>query len=261
MRRAIRQVFSWILLVTMLCPVQGLAAVTYIRSAVGGTGPEANTVTSASIQVDAGSNRALFAVIGMYTGSGTDFLSSCTFNGGAQSFTPYISYGVPTTPDGRNADTDRHIEIWRLVAPTSTTATVVCTLAAAGTRRMGLAVYYMEGVDQTTPLSGGAVAYGDNAGPAAVTITSATGDLVIDIVQSGASAAPFGSNGTETMDRIDDSMAEGSQYAAGAATVAMQHTIASSTAWMIGGANVKAASGGGGGGCTGGGLLLRGVGC
>lgn len=226
-------------------------AIAVSTTAVGGT-PTAQTVTSGTLTTDGSATGCLIAIIPLYSGGGSDFIDTVTWNVGTpQNFTRVIGSADGTnwsTPDGRNGDTDRHCEVWRLLNPTAATDDVTATAGNFAEPTMEIAVYYLTGVDQTTPITTANIlqAFGSSGTAAVGPVTSAVGGLVIDGVECGVVGSPMSSDGTEIMDRTDTTQAGASSYKDGAASVSFSHTLLVSTDWLNLAVPLNAAAGGGG---------------
>lgn len=106
------------------------------------------------------------------------------------------------------------------------------------------AVFCLAGVDQTTSVENWNSATGESDTPSVV-ITSATDDMVIDVVamtEEGTSLTP-GAGQTEIADvSVEERM--GVSREAGGASITMSWTAPDATVWIIGGASFKAAAAG-----------------
>jgi len=101
----------------------------------------ATTLTLSSVTVPAGSDRILEVAVGLSTS--TSSVSSISFNGSEA----LSSVRVRTQSTGSQS----RAEVWRLVAPTATTANVVITLASSS--NIIATAQPWAGVNQTTPHS------------------------------------------------------------------------------------------------------------
>lgn len=172
-------------------------AVLLDASSTGGT--TAGTTITISHTVAVQSNRALFVAISASTN-----VSGVTFNSVAMSFLGSF-------------DSNR-IKIYKLVAPTEGTYNVVVTIPA-GDASVVVSSWY--NVNQSTPNSGGAGAYGDD-----ITVVSAAGNKVLAFIADSGGL----SNGSVTYGKTflteftDWPQFVGGHYAVGAASVAMTAT-------------------------------------
>jgi Tfp pilus assembly protein PilV len=129
--------------------------------------------------------------------------------------------------------------IYQLVAPaTGTNLPLSVTFAATSSAAVGVTTF--TGVNQTTPLGTCVVANGD-PGPATVTVTSASDELVFDTVASDENLTANASQNVRW--DITTPVHGGGSTKAGASSVTMSWT-AGSTGWAIGAVSVKP-----GGGC------------
>ena len=160
-----------ILGVTQSLPVKDAQANTHTSSS--GT-----TLTNSSFTVASNSNRILIVCAYRYSSGGD--ISGITWNG-SEAFTR-AKFQNGSTETGRT-------EIWYLVNPTATTASVVTTWDASSTRR-GVGVYSFYNVKQTNPI--GVTA--DDDGIATVTTSTITpttaGSMIVDVIGSGSNGAP-----------------------------------------------------------------------
>ena len=244
-----RVVWALLLSLTLGLPAKSVAAVAVSTSATG-TAITGSTVTSALFTVDSTADRLLLVFVMLYSGSGSDYISSCTWNiASPESFTRVIGYNGATwsTPDGRDGVTDRHVEVWRLIAPTAGTDDVTCTANGGAEPAMSLVVLALTDVDQTTPITTANILenFGDSSTASVSSITSATGGLVVEGIQAGGTAAPFTADGTEVMDLSYGSQSSAAYYKAGGASISFSHTLSNSTAWISVGVPINEATGGG----------------
>jgi hypothetical protein len=97
------------------------------------------------------------------------------------------------------------------------------------------------GVDQSSPLGTPVVGNIDNAGPASINVTSATGELVIDCV-AGNDVMNIAANASQSvLWEIDPGsiIPSGSSTKPGAASVNMSWTLSQATDWKLIGVSVK----------------------
>lgn len=127
---------------------------------------------------------------------------------------------------------------WGLVDPTTGANNVVVTIDTSATQSAAGGTAF-SGVDQTTPTEGANTASG-SASPAAVTISSESGDLVACGVASDDDDG-FTAGGTELWQQaaIDDDTTHGAQTYAGSASVNCQWTTDNEN-WAAGGVNLNA---------------------
>lgn len=195
----------------------------------GGAGTNGNT-TSYSVSVTpANSNRVLYAFM---LASNTTAPTSVVFN-----TTETMTSIASGTLDGGA----RGWWLYRLIAPSATTADVTATWAAGVARKLTGFWYY--DVDQTTPND--AADESEGSGTAVQnTVTSEVGDTVVGIVSHVASSTHTEASG-ET-ERLDPSTGDSAIYElAGAASVSFDVTLGTSRAWVCVGLNLNAVAGGG----------------
>lgn len=142
--------------------------------------------------------------------------------------------------------------IWKLVAPATGSNTVVVTGPVSNVH---IVAETWTGVHQTTPLGTFGSATGTSTAPS-VTITSATDEVVTDIV--GASAAlvsntalTVGSGQTSEGTLValsfgGTAVRSGASYETGAASTVMSWTTVGTCSWQIGAVPIKPAASGGG---------------
>ena len=180
------------------------------------------TTTSWSQSIDNGPNRLL--LVGVAFGGTGRTITSMTFGGVNLSFVG--SSGV-----------NRGLEIWKLVNPTVTTATLVANWSG-----LQDAVFWsgsFTNVDQTTPLGTFQSASGSSTAPS-VTVSSATGKLLVDVLAAAGDAGTLTQGGGQTL-ICSGNTGTGSANArgggsskAGASSVTMAWTLGVSQVWNIG---------------------------
>jgi hypothetical protein len=161
--------------------------------------------------------------------------------------------GVAMTKIGEVAYGSNHaISVWELVAPAAGAHTVAPTFTDFNIE--ALVAVSLSGVHQTTPHGTVVTASNANTTPS-VTVSSATGELVVDFVavkQNSTATATVGSGQTQranlatTVNPVIDVRGLVSTEA-GAASVTMDWTLSASESWKAVGVPVKPAGGGGGG--------------
>jgi hypothetical protein len=175
--------------------------------------------------VGAGNDRIL--VVRVSNINATVSVSSVTYGG-----TALTSLASATSGAGA---TNARASIWYLVAPPVGTATVLVTLSAK-TWAIGNSDNY-SGVSQYAPFGPTASATGSSTAPA-VTVTSATGDLVLDAgaAQGAAGAAAGGAGQTissaGTGSATTDVLVFFSTKAGAASSTPMSWTLTSSSPWV-----------------------------
>jgi len=99
-----------------------------------------------------------------------------------------VAYGSQSLMKVRNhesSDGEDRVEIWRLVNPSSGAATITVTMGGTNPESIIVGAATFSGVNQSTPLGTEAVAAardGTGAGHPSVSVSSATGELVFDVV-------------------------------------------------------------------------------
>jgi len=153
--------------------IRGSKAIARVKDAQA-TNSEASsgtTVTISSFTVANNSNRILIVTANIYAGS--EVVTGITWNGNEALARAVFNNDV----DGSSPQ--RRSEIWYLVNPTATTASVVATWASAAIRR-ALGVYSFYNAAQTSPIGVTNTANAD-ASPSTGTLTPTTaGSLIVD---------------------------------------------------------------------------------
>ena len=208
-----------------------------LGSAVAGHITASATLTI-SFALGAGSNRVVY--VGISTGG----------NGTAISGVTYDSDALTELYDDAGGPTFAHIALYRIVeADGLATGTADVVVTAASATDISAIVVAVQDVDQTTPNDAVDSANFDD-GSSANTISSATGDLVVEFAAMGDPSSATTAN-TELADDyfVTSNILIVAQSAAGAASVVLDWTPSQAPGWYRSVAvNVNAASGGGGGG-------------
>lgn len=200
-----------------------------------------NNTTSLTIShtVGSGSDRALYVFVA--SDDGTDDLAGATVTYGGTSLGSPIS----TTSVGAT----NWLYCWRMLAPPSGTANIV--ISSGTNMYLSVIASSWSGVDQTTPNGTiGTFAQTLPASPRTLTVTSATGGVVVDFIHRRAVAALTVDAaqtriGTEVTAVVGSS---GSSYQAGSGSVSMTWTHpAGSPSITQMAVPLNEASGGGGG--------------
>jgi hypothetical protein len=137
--------------------------------------------------------------------------------------------GVPMTSAGivhTNSRTDGFVQLFYLKAPAPGTHAVVVTLTG-GTAAMNAGSVSFTGVDQTTPVRNITTNTGVGTTPA-VTVASASGDMVVDAFASGCTGTFSSSQSLRWLGQVDCDTGGGNggqSTATGAAAVTMGYTI------------------------------------
>ncbi len=181
-----------------------------------------NTVTSLTLShtVAAGSDRVLCVLVG-WRNSGVTALSAVPTFGGNDTTLEVDS--------GGNADA--HATLYYLINPDVTTADIVATWGTAV--NAAIIAYTLTGCDQTTPFSNNA----SNSGTGTATtvdVTSATGELAIDMIDAGVITSPTpGAGQTLIIEELANTNDCASSEEDGSATATMSWTLNVSRVWRM----------------------------
>lgn len=189
-----------------------------------------------------GSNRAV--VVGVSQVTGGLSLGDITVTYGGTSMT-YLGARAS------NDNADGVAWLFGLAAPATGAQTVSVQRSAGGALIAGSVSF--TGVDQSTPFGTAVATAGDNSSgsnPPAATVSSASGNMVVDILAYASSIN--GATGTQQwLKNINNATAANnaaqSTYA-GASSVTAQYNPTAHDWWGMVAVNINAASGGGGGG-------------
>lgn len=225
----------FLLFLTLFC---GLSASAWAQPSFGNAGSATfSAVASVNVSVTcSGSNRWLVAAITRDDGNAFTSLTA-VFN----------------TTENMTADGATHtnvsavLHVFKLTAPTSTTANVAFSWSGNATGVAAAACYST--VDQTTPVDAIQEATGQGSTPSQ-TVTGATGDLEIQWItgqDGGTNGTP---NGTQ-IERVDANVNTGFPHlvlseVTGAASQSMGYTLADNPRWIAAAYNVNVAAGAGG---------------
>jgi hypothetical protein len=152
-----------------------------------------------------------------------------------------VTYGgTALTLVGRYTGSHSHTsEIWRLLAPTVATANIVASFNSS-VDAIGGGVAF-DGVDQSTPTGTLVGASADNSSPSR-TVTSATGEVVIDVLfVDQNTTATAGAGQTERWDQTNNRTGAGSTEA-GASSVTMSWTLGTADEWNLAAVPIKPVS-------------------
>lgn len=206
---------------------------TFVRKVDGVAIPSSATgdSTIASVQCD-GTDRALFVWIIRY--SVVSLTNTVTFNG---------SEGLTLHSSSTWFDGSGTLELWKLVAPSVTTANIVITWTAGGINRSAaVAVIFCTGVNQTTPLGTiDALSSGTGTGTSAsVAPATTTSDLVMDCLGYGLTAGSYTVGGGQTLQATSESATTGNESlrvstkTAAAGTTTMSWTFGTQESVLVG---------------------------
>jgi hypothetical protein len=185
------------------------------------------TTITLSHTVGTGENRLLMAGISLRDRT----VSSVTYGGTAMTLVGTINNGA-----------DTRIYIYRLLNPTSGTATISVVLNGAPGKGASVGAIDYSGVDQSTPLGTFASATGSSASPT-LNVFSASGQLVFDVLSvRQTTALTAGAGQTERWDFASSEIRGGaSTESATAATTTMSWTSGNGK-WAIGGVAIRPAA-------------------
>jgi hypothetical protein len=194
-------------------------------------GPNTTASSATFSHTCAGSDRHLAVEVGWWTGGVS--ISSITYNGVS------LASMVSGTHEGSNG----FQAIWGLVAPATGANNVVVTFSASCEHAVGATS--RNGVDQTTPAGSSNTASGSSTGPT-VDVSSASGEVVIDVCSAFSTTFAQGTGQTERWDLGNSGGIEeaASSDEAGAATVTMSWTLGTSRQWGMAAVALKPSSGG-----------------
>jgi hypothetical protein len=213
------------LFLALLLPGTAQAAITIASGALG----TSSTDTFSESVTCNGSDRALLAFIAIPSGIA---VTGATYNG--------VAMSLVDTQDG--AFTTVRAEIWKLSNPASGANTLQVTLGSGTTWAVGALCF--NGAEQTTASLTGTVAKGQTG---SVDVSSASGEIVIDLLSYGFAAPTVGAGQTAQMGPVEYATDKGIAVSseAGAATVTMSwNGLNTDHAAQIG-VSVKPSAGGG----------------
>lgn len=248
-----RRLLSWILIGALLSPATLWAAVAHVASDAEGEGATGLALS----MTPSGSNRVLYCVVTQAPGGGADVDAvSAAFN---------TSESMTAIHTDTTTNSNRHIRIFRLTAPSATTANVVFSWSGGNHMRAICAAY--NGVDQTTPEDAVQTVDGSGGGTSStVNVSSATGNMVMDALTAaaGVTALTAGAGQTEINQMTTDTgaghQALASSYESGGATVTMSWSWTGFSTYVGWAWDINADAGGGGGATCRGGLAMMGAG-
>jgi len=197
-----------------------------------GNNSTGSTTVSCSVTVGSGSNRYMTILVSI---RGAQTVSGITVDGVAATQVASARANVTV------ASADR----WYIKNPNSGTITVTATLSASAVAAIG--VISFTGVDQTTPHGTAVAATGSSAAPS-VTVTSATGEVVVGGFAQKASATTTTTAGTGQTKQWDEPNVNSTLNAAdstenGASSVVMDwSTGINSDSWAATGLSIKPAA-------------------
>lgn len=218
------------LLALALPRVSAAAIALDARSVLAGTGQTLTFPHTVGIGMD----RVLIVSVSTYNSSKA--VASLTYGGAALTRLGFL--------DGGAGSNDRRVEMWRMIDPPVGTANVAVTFSSSAKAVIGAASFF--GVNTTTP-NGAFFSSEGTSNLAAVTVTSAAGELVIDCmaVQGNAATATVGAGQTQLWNDFTRSnggaVVGTASIEPGAASVAMTWGLSRSDYWVIGAVSLKPA--------------------
>lgn len=199
-----------------------------------------NASTLSVSMTPAGTNR--YMVCGVATQNNGRTATSVVFNA-AESLSLLDTHST----DDTGTSTQAHAEYWYIVNPSAVTANVVVTMNSATALSFGCVAF--SDVDQTTP-HGTPAEDGARTNTSSVTVTSATGEVVVDVtsIRVGTTGITEGAGQTNRVDRQSaagvGNVTLGMSTEAGAASVTMSWTVDDATVktWAVVAVSLKGAA-------------------
>jgi hypothetical protein len=140
----------------------------------------------------------------------------------------------------------RAVGIWGLVAPAQGSYNLVLSDTVDETVYWKLGIYALSGVHQTTPAgTGGGTSFPYNQTTVSVSLSSATGELVLDIMYSHSDAGAITATGTDQTRRLHESGYFASSSMLGTATVVPAYSFGAGSYGAMAAVPIKPAAGGG----------------
>jgi len=140
--------------------------------------------------------------------------------------------------DGPNKS---RVELWYLVAPPTGTADVEVSFADAIDDAVVAGATSWRAIHQSTPFGTAVFASGDSA-TASATVSSATSEIVVDVVSADATSVSVGGGQSEHWNANPDKIGGGGSSEAGAASVTMSWAVSGGADWAIGAVPLKPAN-------------------
>jgi hypothetical protein len=190
-----------------------------------------------------GTPTAILVTIHQYLRGGINCdITSVTYNGVALTMEARASFG---TSEG-----DPRSEVWSLPNPASGAQTVATNVGTSTTSYFQVYATTFTGSDTTTACTSANGATGTSTTPS-VTISSQSGDLVIDAMTQASAGATITVGAGQTqkynVSAILGTMRDCGSTEGGASSVVMDWSSSANVKWANAGASVKTAGGGGGG--------------
>ncbi len=166
-------------------------------------------------------------------------------NGGNQTVSGVTWDGTSLTqvPSGAVTNgTNVRAEMWYLVAPALGAGKTI-TVTLSGSANVAAGAITFAGVHQTTPFDSCASATGSSTSPSVSGVTSATADVVVDVLAAqGTPTVTPGSGQTQAWTDENTDVRGAGDTKEGAATVTMSATLATSQPWAIGAISINPAN-------------------
>lgn len=214
----------------------GLYAVAVITSPTGPTGPTVTGTTS-----HAKTSGAQSSLTFSHTATGDDlYVAVGLWNAATVSGVTYG--GTPLTMLGsRQSGSSQFVEWWYLASAPAGTANVVVTTGVA--TWFGAVARNVSGVNHSGAVFSGLTSAAGTSTAPSVTVSSAVGDLVLDLVVSDVSGQVFTVGAGQTLDAAQNSLAGtdtrvAASHEVGAAAVTMSWTLSGSDGWLISGLSI-----------------------
>lgn len=202
-------------------------------------GTAINASSSSWSHTCTGSNRLLTVSVSIGLSDDSNSAVAVTYNG--------VAMTAASTPVHSGNVTAGYVQMFYLVAPATGSNTVQVSHTISGSAAAADIIsgsVSFTGVDQTTPVTNVATATGTLVSSGSVSVTSATGNMVVDAFCCGSGFASGGSTQTNRwLNNFNSNTGAGSgaqSTAAGAASVSMGYTFNNDDFGLIG-ANLVAA--------------------
>jgi hypothetical protein len=227
----------------LVVPVSSWAAIAFVSQTDATAAENVASVTYSQV-VSAGSDRALYECITYRQNGGTNkTVSSVVFNSNES----YTHIRTDTQLSGTNIWFNT--SLWRLVAPTVTTANVVTTFSGTVSRNIGVSGSLLTGVSQSSPGDSNAGSGGVGTTASAIITTVADNAAIIGcFLGRGNAGLTVGSGETVRTDRIIGNDIDGvlvstliPKTPAGAHTV--DATQSSAEEWVVSAASITPSGG------------------
>jgi len=196
------------------------------------SGSSTGSMTSSSSFTPSGSDRLMLVSVGSVKGA-NNAVSSVTFG------------GVALTKLGETVDaSNRKLEMWYLVSPSTTAGTVTINWPSGQTLEAMVGVTVFQNVDQTD-IFGPLASNSGSTASSSLTVTSAAGDIVVDAIAVKDNNITFPTGFTEIFRSGTNSVDVGSSYgsaASGAATTTSVSWTGISGSWAALGVAIKGKS-------------------